>query len=112
MEMPPHSPMYRPQITVADLPLPCRFLQGSLHQSIGYSLHKFVKKKSLVGGLNYTTNFPTREMPWNEMIKMTTYSSWVFEDNLYCSIITEVLPKTIGSKYQKQVIRLELANLN
>jgi hypothetical protein len=46
------------------------------------------------------------------MIKMTTYSSWVFEDNLYCSIITEVLPKTIGSKYQKQVIRLELANLN
>lgn len=43
VEMPPHSPFNRPQVTVPDLPLPCCFLQGSLHQSVGYSLQKFVK---------------------------------------------------------------------
>jgi hypothetical protein len=46
------------------------------------------------------------------MIKMITYSSWILEHNLYCSVITEVLPKTIRSKYEKYVIRLQLANLN
>lgn len=43
VEMPPHSPLDRPQVAVPDLPFPCCFLQGSLHQSVGYSLHKFVK---------------------------------------------------------------------
>jgi hypothetical protein len=40
VEMPPHPPLDRPQITVPDLPLPGRFLQGSLHQSAGYPLNK------------------------------------------------------------------------
>jgi len=31
-------------------------------------------------------------MKWPMMI---TYSSWILEDNLHRSIITEVLPKTI-----------------
>ena len=43
VEMPPHSPVDRPQVTVPDLSLPGCFLQGSLHQSVGYPLKKFVK---------------------------------------------------------------------
>jgi len=43
MEMPSHTPVDRPQVTVPDLPLPGCFLQGSLHQSVGYPLKKFVK---------------------------------------------------------------------
>lgn len=35
MEMPPHSLVDRPQVTVPDLPLPGCLLQGSLHQSVG-----------------------------------------------------------------------------
>lgn len=40
VEMPPHPSLDRPQITVPDLPLPGRLLQGSLHQSAGYPLNK------------------------------------------------------------------------
>ena len=43
VEMPSHSPVDCPQVTIPDLPLPCCFLQGSLHQSVGYPLKKFVK---------------------------------------------------------------------
>lgn len=33
VEMLPHFPFNHPQVTIPDIPLPCRFLQGSLHQS-------------------------------------------------------------------------------
>lgn len=42
MEMPPHSLVDRPQVTVPDLPLPGCLLQGSLHQSVGDPLKEFV----------------------------------------------------------------------